>query len=104
MNKNLPIKIVLPRKDDIKPIYGRGGPKKFFGDYNLEVQNKIINCFNDIGDYYAPFFKETKNLIPAVAMLIMKEEACAKSHYLRIIIFLVLKILINFIFKCQSLL
>lgn len=80
MNKNLPIKIVLPRKDDIKPIHGRGGPKKFFGDYNLEVQNKIINCFNDIGDYYAPFFKETKNLIPAVAMLIMKEEACAKSH------------------------
>ena len=46
MNKNLPIKIVLPRKDDIKPIHGRRGPKKFFGDYNLEVQNKIINCFN----------------------------------------------------------
>lgn len=42
MNKNLPIKIVLPRKDDVKPIHIGGGPKKFFGDYNVNVQNNII--------------------------------------------------------------
>lgn len=80
MNKNLPIKIVLPRKDDVKPIHTGGGPKKFFGDYNVNVQNNIINCFKGVIDYYASFFEETKNLIPAVAMLIMKDEACAKSH------------------------
>lgn len=80
MNKNLPIKIVLPRKDDVKNRPAGGGPKKFFCTFNTEVQNHIINSLKSVNDYYEDFFSETQNAIPATALLIMKDEACAKSH------------------------
>lgn len=80
MNKNLPIKIVLPRKDDVKNRPAGGGPKKFFCTFNAEVQKHIVNSLKSVNDYYDDFFSETHNAIPATALLIMKDEACAKSH------------------------
>ena len=80
MDKNLPIKIVLPRKNDVKSKPAGGGHPKFFGTFDNKVQTQIINSLKTVNNYYSEFFRETHNAIPAAALLIMKDEACAKSH------------------------
>lgn len=80
MDKNLPIKIVLPRKNDVKPKPAGGGKPKFFGTFDNKVQTQIIHSLKAVNNYYSDFFRETHNAIPATALLIMKDEACAKSH------------------------
>jgi len=76
--KNLPIKLVLQRSSDLIRNIG-GGKAKFFSEVTPELQNSLINKFNNILDYYSDVFVENEN-IPAIGIVVVKQEAIAKSH------------------------
>lgn len=77
-NKNLPIKIVLPKESDKKSNIG-GGRDKFFEDVTPELQASIVRMFENMLDYYNDVFSANK-MIPAVGKITVKTEAIAKSH------------------------
>ena len=76
--KNLPIKMVLPKNEDICPNKG-GGKVKFFGEVTEKLQMDISNKFENLLSFYEDVFDENDN-IPAVGKIIVKPEAIAKSH------------------------
>lgn len=76
--KNLPIKIVLPKNEDIYPNKG-GGDVKFFGEVTEKLQMDIANKFENLMSFYEEVFDENDN-VPAVGKIIVKPEAIAKSH------------------------
>lgn len=76
--KNLPIKIILQRNDDLKRNKGMGG-NKLFCDVNRELQNEIIGKLENLKKYYDDIFQESES-IPVIAKLKVKKEAIAKSH------------------------
>lgn len=79
MEKNLSPKVVTPRIEDfVKNSGGGSGPKRF-GEFDKELQDKITGLIRGLSDYYSDYFEESAG-IPAVAKLIVKEEAIAKSH------------------------
>jgi hypothetical protein len=78
-NKNLPIKIVLPKESDRQRNQG-GGKITFFGDDDLFVlQTSIVEMFKNMLNYYEDVFS-VNELIPAVGKITVKPEAIAKSH------------------------
>jgi hypothetical protein len=77
-NKNLPIKMVLPKESD-KQKNLPGGGNKFFGDVTPELQASIAGMFEYALDYYDNVFS-TNRMIPAVVKITVKPEAIAKSH------------------------
>jgi hypothetical protein len=77
-NKNLPIKIVLPKETDSKKNPSIGG-NKFFGEVTPELQTSIAGMFESVLDYYKDVFSANK-MIPAVGKITVKSEAIAKSH------------------------
>lgn len=79
MEKNLPIKIILQRKDDLKRNHGGGSGPVFFGDYTPDIQQFVIRQFNTVFKTYRDYFTET-NGMPATAVLKLKEKAVAKSY------------------------
>lgn len=78
-NLNLPIKIILQRNEDTQKNETAGGPKKIFDGYNNQKPIIIAEQLNKIAEYYSDFFEENPQC-PAVAKIIMKDEAIAKSH------------------------
>lgn len=76
--KNLPIKIVLQRTEDIKRNDG-GGRTKYFGEVTPELQERITKKFENVFDFYRDVFQENE-LIPVVGKITMKQDAIAKSH------------------------
>ncbi|WNY23418.1 hypothetical protein MmiHf6_07250 [Methanimicrococcus hongohii] len=76
--KKLPIQLVLPRVSDITSNTGFPAPK-FFGEFTPEIQQKIINDFDFVRDYYKDLFIENEH-VPAVSKITIKSEAIAKSH------------------------
>lgn len=76
--KNLPIKIVLQKETDNKKNLA-GGSIKFFGEVTAELQDELINKFQNISDFYQDVFTENVH-VPAVGKIIVKPEAIAKSH------------------------
>lgn len=77
-NKKLPIKVVMPRNEDIVKNDGNGSVK-FFGEVTPALQTRITSELDTVDNYYSNFFKENPN-VPAVAKITMKEKAVAKSH------------------------
>lgn len=76
--KNLPIKMVLPKSSDTQGNIG-GGSIKYFGECNDSVRKNIHTMFSDVLKYYDDFFdKETT--VPAVGKITVKPDAIAKSH------------------------
>lgn len=76
--KNLPIKLVLQKASDTKKNRG-GGKDKFFGEVTSDLQREIISKFDHVLDFYEDVFKENVH-VPAVAKIVVKPEAIAKSH------------------------
>ena len=70
--KNLPIKIVLPKNEDIYPNKG-GGDVKFFGEVTEKLQMDIANKFENLMSFYEEVFDENDN-VPAVGKIIVKPE------------------------------
>jgi len=79
-NKNLPIKMVLPKETDKQRNTGGGPPKFFVEESKLpELQASITGMFEHILSYYDDVFASNE-LIPAVGKITVKPEAIAKSH------------------------
>lgn len=75
---NLPIKLVLPKTEDIVPNKG-SGDVKFFGEVTPELQKEITDKFKTLLSFYEEVFSENES-IPAVGRITVKKEAIAKSH------------------------
>ncbi|EOU1942759.1 TPA: S8 family peptidase [Clostridium perfringens] len=78
VNKNLPVKIILQRNDDIRPNIGRGS-NKMFCEVNEALQDEIISKLNNLSDYYDKVYSSEENL-PCIGKIKMKKKAIAKSH------------------------
>lgn len=78
MKKNLPIKVVIPRERDIEKNQP-GGDAKIFRPISSEFISDITGKFGNVLDYYNDVFKFNPNT-PAVAKLVIREDAVAKSH------------------------
>jgi hypothetical protein len=76
--RNLPIKVILPRTSDNVPNKA-GGKLKYFGEVTGELQNSIIDQFEEVFNYYEEVFIESEN-VPVVGKIYVKEEAIAKSY------------------------
>lgn len=74
-----PIRVVLPRPDHLRKPDTGGGPPKVFGDVTHEVRKRLNDELNLVEEHFARSFKRFPNA-PAVAKVVLKEEAIAKSH------------------------
>ena len=78
MSKNLPIKIILQRDQDVEKNKG-GGELKIFRVIDPDFINAIIDKFEYLNHYYLNVFSKDES-IPAVAKITLREDAVAKSH------------------------
>lgn len=76
--KNLPIKVIMQRTQDTKKNIANGRVK-YFGEVTPELISTISTQFQEVLDFYSDTFDENE-LVPAVGIIKMKEEAIAKSH------------------------
>lgn len=76
--KNLPIKLIMQKNEDIKKNLGGGDPH-FFGDVTNALQTSVEGMLVGVLDYYSKVFEENA-LVPAVGKITVKPEAIAKSH------------------------
>ncbi|GAA0733686.1 S8 family peptidase [Clostridium oceanicum] len=76
--KNLPVKIILQRKNDLVANIGMGNTK-FFCDVNEKLKNTIIKQLENTVDYYKDIFNVSSKL-PLMGKIKMKKEAIAKSY------------------------
>ncbi len=76
--KNLPVKIVLPKTTDTQKNRGNGSVT-FFGDVTREMQNDVIKKFEAVATFYKDVFAENEH-VPVVGKIKVKPEAIAKSH------------------------
>lgn len=76
--KNLPIKVILQKNEDIF-VNNAGGKIKFFCDVTPQLQNEISTKFQSLLDFYDDVFTENEN-VPAIGKITVKPEAIAKSH------------------------
>jgi serine protease AprX len=77
--KRLPIKVVLTSEKDYRRPKGGGGPQKSFGDVDRRVRSSLIDQLSAVQTHFAPVFEKAPG-IPAVARVVLKEKALAKSH------------------------
>ena len=76
----LPIKIVVPREEDVRrPEHGGGGGAKMFGDVTPEVRDALDDQVGRVDRYFQSAFTRSPG-IPAVARVVLKSKALAKSH------------------------
>ena len=75
----LPIKIVVPRDEDIRRPERAGGGTKEFGDVSNEVREALDAQVHEVHQYFQASFRASPNL-PCVARVILKPDALAKSH------------------------
>lgn len=78
-NEYLPIKVVIPHKEDMSAPDGGGRTKDFskFFDYE-ECRENLLDDLENIAASLEPVF-QTSN-VPAVARVKLRKEAIAKSH------------------------
>ena len=76
--RNLPIKVVMPRIDDIRKNIGMS-KHTFFCDVTEDLQNQMINKLEKLSEFYKNIFKENDK-IPAIGKIKVKQEAIAKTH------------------------
>jgi serine protease AprX len=75
----LPIKVVLPRADDYKAPPQARGSTTVFGIVDLALRQKLANEVRAIETHFDRSFRISKG-VPAVAKVVLKPQAVAKSH------------------------
>ncbi|GAA3650263.1 S8 family peptidase [Asaccharospora irregularis] len=78
-DRNLPIKMVIPRGEDIKKNISGGGDRKFFCEVTEELKFNIVEKFENCLSYYKDVF-DLNDKMPTVGKIKVKSEAIAKSH------------------------
>ena len=75
----LPIKVVLPRDIDYRKPSPSGGGPTVFGEVTAEVRGALASNLQNVNSHFASTFRRFPE-VPAVAKVILKPEAVAKSH------------------------
>ena len=70
--------MILQRANDTTKNIA-GGDAKFFCDFSADLQNSISDKFEKVLEYYSAVLDENENL-PAVAKMVVRSDAIAKSH------------------------
>jgi len=78
-NTHLPLKVVPALERDYYQPDGGGGPKKVFGEVNVETRATLRSQVDSVSSYFIGSFAEYPD-VPAVARVKIKQEAIAKSH------------------------
>jgi serine protease AprX len=75
----LPIKIVLPHPEDYQRDIAGGGPRTIFDPpVTEEIRNTLSEQVKEVAEYFEESF--TTESLPAVARVVLKKKALAKSH------------------------
>ena len=77
--KRLPLKVVLTSERDLRRPAPGGSERKVFGDVSVETRKHLKAQFLKVERFFAPVFEREPN-VPAVARIILKQDALAKSH------------------------
>lgn len=78
--QRLPIKIVLTRDEDLQAKPPGGSPRKVFDARGLDAQRqRLLGEILDVRKYFGELLQRRSHL-PAVARVVLKPEALAKSH------------------------
>ena len=75
----LPIKIVLPVEGDFKKPSGGGSARKLFGEVTEPVRDALVSQVQEVSHFFESTFEEHPRL-PAVAKVVLKDKAIAKTH------------------------
>jgi hypothetical protein len=75
----LPIKVVVPSEQDLKPPRGGRGRAKSFMEYYEESRGRLLRDLDAVEEYFQRVLTKTK--APAVARMLIRDEAIAKSHF-----------------------
>lgn len=75
----LPIKIVKSKDSDFFVPKTNGGEKKFFHPVTPELRSELITQLSNLENVFASSFSSQPE-IPAVAKVVLRREALAKSH------------------------
>lgn len=78
-NSYLPLRVVMPRPEHLRRPEGGGGPPKVFGDVTSETRRALADSLGKVGEHFRESFRRFPNT-PAVAKVILKADAIAKSH------------------------
>lgn len=79
-DRRLPIKVVLPQEQDLRPVPGGGSPRKVFDDAaDRSVREHLLRQVSELREHFHAVL-EPRSRIPAVARVVLKEQALAKSH------------------------
>jgi hypothetical protein len=76
--EHLPIKVVIPHQEDLRPPRGGGGPPKDFTDVFDQTRDALLTDLSKVHAHFDRIF--TASNLPAVARITLREEALAKSH------------------------
>lgn len=75
----LPVKVIIPRDDDLRAHTTGGGGRKLFGEVTEQTRSALIGQLDGVREYFSSVFADPSSP-PAVAKVVLKKEALAKSH------------------------
>ena len=79
-SNRLPIKVVLPRPQDIQAPEGTHGRRKVFDEETLDAsRSRLSGEALSLGEYFKDSFTQNPN-VPAVGRVSIKKDALAKTH------------------------
>ena len=78
--RRLPIKVVLPHEQDLRPVPGGGSERKVFDDeVTRDVREQLLGQISEVREHFRAVLG-TQSSTPVVARVVLKEKALAKSH------------------------
>lgn len=77
--RRLPLKVVIASTSDYRPMGGGGGDRKVFGDVTDDLREALALQLESVHKTFADTFNAWPG-VPAVAKVVLKDEALAKSH------------------------
>jgi hypothetical protein len=75
----LPIKVVIPAPTDFQAPRGGGGARKTFGNVTPQVRTGLSTQVINVNQHFFGTLERT-TVLPAVARVVLKNKALAKSH------------------------
>jgi serine protease AprX len=77
--QRLPIKIIIPQDSDHSAPLGGGGPARVFGEDIDQMRNVLAGQIGEVRECFSQTLCQPDGP-PAVARVVLKKEALAKSH------------------------
>jgi len=78
--RRLPIKVVLPQEQDLRHVPSGGSARKVFDEgAERSVRDQLLQQVSEVRDHFSAVLV-SRSHVPAVARVVLKERALAKSH------------------------